>query len=153
MSVPSSESGSLTPSPASECVPPTPEPKGEDTHSPAGEERGSQFGRLEKKRSTLSILWFRGFPWITTLIKKKIKFSSYIGKFRVEQLQSHIWGRASWYIRKCANISPYMRRPLVIYDFATAPPWISLYMKKIRFSFLSVQQEGKRHQKDVAFFI
>jgi hypothetical protein len=25
-----------------------------------------------------------------TLIKKKIKFSSYIGKFRVEQLQSHI---------------------------------------------------------------
>ncbi len=34
--------------------------------------------------------------WISyTLIKKKIKFSSYIGKFRVEQLQSHIWGRAS----------------------------------------------------------
>jgi len=30
-----------------------------------------------------------------TLIKKKIKLSSYIGKFRVEQLQSHIWGRAS----------------------------------------------------------
>jgi hypothetical protein len=25
------------------------------------------------------------------------------------------------YKRKCANISPYMRRPLVIYDFATAP--------------------------------
>ncbi len=23
-------------------------------------------------------------------------------------------------MRKCANISPYMRRPLVIYDFATA---------------------------------
>jgi hypothetical protein len=22
---------------------------------------------------------------------------------------------------KCANIPPYMRRPLVIYDFATAP--------------------------------
>ncbi len=32
---------------------------------------------------------------------------------------------------KCANISPYMRRPLVIYDFATAPFWISLYMRKI----------------------
>jgi hypothetical protein len=28
-----------------------------------------------------------------TLIKKKIKFSSYIRKFRVEQLQSHIRGR------------------------------------------------------------
>ncbi len=27
----------------------------------------------------------------TTLIKKKIKFSSYIRKFRIEQLQSHIW--------------------------------------------------------------
>jgi hypothetical protein len=23
--------------------------------------------------------------------------------------------------KKCANISPYIRRPLVIYDFATAP--------------------------------
>jgi hypothetical protein len=25
------------------------------------------------------------------------------------------------YMRKCANISPYMRRPLVIYDFAPDP--------------------------------
>ena len=31
-----------------------------------------------------------------------------------------------------------MRRPLVIYDFATAPFWISLYMRNIFFSFLSV---------------
>jgi hypothetical protein len=29
---------------------------------------------------------------------------------------------------KCANISPFMRRPLVIYDFATAPFRISLYI-------------------------
>ncbi len=29
----------------------------------------------------------------------------------------------------------YMRRPLVIYDFATAPLWISLYTRKIWFSF------------------
>ncbi len=42
------------------------------------------------------------------------------------------------YMRKCAIISPYMRRPLVIYDFATAPSWISLNMRKIWFSFLSV---------------
>jgi hypothetical protein len=42
-------------------------------------------------------------------------------------------------MRKCANISPYMRRPLVKYDFATALFWISLYyMRKILFSFLSV---------------
>ncbi len=26
-----------------------------------------------------------------------------------------------YYRRKCANIYSYMRRPLVIYDFATAP--------------------------------
>ncbi len=25
------------------------------------------------------------------------------------------------YMRKCANFSPYMRRPLVIYDFAPGP--------------------------------
>ncbi len=31
-----------------------------------------------------------------------------------------------------------MRRPLVIYDFATAPFWISIYLRKILFSFLSV---------------
>ncbi len=78
--------------------------------------------------------------WQSALIKNKIKFSSYIGKFRVEQLQSHIRGRAFLYMRKCENISPYMRRPLVIYDFATAPLWISLYMRKIWFSFLSVRR-------------
>jgi hypothetical protein len=32
----------------------------------------------------------------------------------------------------------YMRRPLVIYDFTTAPIWISLYKRKMLFSFLSV---------------
>jgi hypothetical protein len=40
----------------------------------------------------------------TTLIKKKKTFFSYIRKFRMEPLQSHIWGRASLYMRKCANI-------------------------------------------------
>ncbi len=47
---------------------------------------------------------------------------------------------------KCANISPYMRRPLVIYDFATAPFWISLYLMKIWFSFVSVSDfNSKTH--------
>ncbi len=32
----------------------------------------------------------------------------------------------------------YIRRPLVIYDLATARFWVSLYMRKILFSFLSV---------------
>ncbi len=53
---------------------------------------------------------------LSTLIENKIKFSSYIRK---------------------VNISRYVRRPLllVIYDFATAPLWISLYFRKIWFSF------------------
>jgi hypothetical protein len=38
-------------------------------------------------------------------------------------------------MRKCANISPYMRRMLVIYDFATASFSISLYMRKFSFLF------------------
>ncbi len=46
--------------------------------------------------------------------KRKSNFPHVERKFRVEQLQSHIWGRASLYMRKCANISPYMRRPLVM---------------------------------------
>ncbi len=40
-----------------------------------------------------STCYYSRFVWsgrLTTLIKKKIKFSSYIRKFRVEQLQSHI---------------------------------------------------------------
>ncbi len=73
---------------------------------------------------------------VSTLIKKNIKFSSYIRKFRVEQLQSHIWLTASSYMEKYLRISSYIRKP--IYDFATAPLWISLHMKKKLFSFLSV---------------
>ncbi len=41
-------------------------------------------------------------------------------------------------IQMGAVANSYMRRPLVIYDFATAPFWIFLYMKKKFFSFLSV---------------
>ena len=40
--------------------PPPPNLKWEGTHSPAGEGVvGSQFGRLEKKSSTLSSLWIQ----------------------------------------------------------------------------------------------
>jgi hypothetical protein len=49
-------------------------------------------------------------------------------------------------MRKCANISPYILRPLVIYDFATAPLRIFIYDRKILiFFFISVpaaQKEG-----------
>ncbi len=64
------------------------------------------------------------------LIKKKIKFTSYIWRFRMEQLQSHIWLTASLYMGKYLRISSNIRRPYLIYDFATAPLWISLYMRK-----------------------
>jgi hypothetical protein len=58
-----------------------------------------------------------------TLIKKKVKFSSYIRKFRVEQLESHsymtngllIWGNI------CAFPHICIRKPFLIYAFATAP--------------------------------
>ncbi len=41
---------------------------------------------------------------LSTLIKKKIKFSSYIGKFRVEQLQSHIMRKG---FLKCEEMGKY----------------------------------------------
>ncbi len=42
------------------------------------------------------------------------------------------------FVKNKMKFLPYLRRPLVIYDFATAQFWISLYMRKIWFSFLSV---------------
>ncbi len=38
---------------------------------------------------------FNQCSWCSTPIKKKTKFSSYIGKFRWDRVQSQIWGRAS----------------------------------------------------------
>ncbi len=45
---------------------------------------------------------------LAALIKKKIKFSSYLRKFRVEQLQSHIWLTATSYMGKYLRISSYI---------------------------------------------
>ncbi len=73
-----------------------------------------------------------------TLIKQKIKFASYIRKVRRKRLQSHIWLTASSNMNKYLHISSYIRKPFLVYDFATAPVWISLHMRKIYFSFLSV---------------
>ncbi len=56
----------------------------------------------------------------------------------MEQLQSHICLMASSYKGKYLRISSYIRYPFHKYDFATAPLWISLNMRKILFSFLSV---------------
>jgi hypothetical protein len=57
----------------------------------------------------------------------------------MEQLQSHIWLTASTYmvLKKYLRISSYIRKPFLIYEFATAPFWISLYIRKIWFFFIS----------------
>ncbi len=44
-----------------------------------------------------------------TLIKNKIKFSSYIRKFRRERLPIHIWTTASSNMTKCLHISSYLQ--------------------------------------------
>ncbi len=65
-------------------------------------------------------------------------------KCRSEQLQV-ICGiseqTASSYMTKDLRISSYIRKPYLIYDFATAPFWISLFMRKILSYFLSVCQQ------------
>ncbi len=77
---------------------------------------------------------------LSTLIKKKIKFSAYLRKFRMEQLQSHIWLTTFSYMGKYLQISHIIRKPFLKYDFASAPLWISLYSIwwKFYFIFLSV---------------
>jgi hypothetical protein len=69
----------------------------------------------------------------------------------MEQLQSHIWLTASSYMVKYLRISSYIRTPFLVYDFATAPLWISFYMRKIWFSFLSVHgcMFGEYGRRDV----
>ncbi len=58
----------------------------------------------------------------------------------MEQLQSHIWLTASSYMGKYFRISSCIRKPFLIYHFATAPLWISLYMNKnFIFFFISVR--------------
>jgi hypothetical protein len=47
-------------------------------------------------------------------------------------------------VRAYLRISSYIRKPFLIYDFTTAPLWISLYLK-IWFSFLSVYCKQKDH--------
>ncbi len=93
---------------------------------------------------TISCVEMQGFFYefqailSATLIKKKIKFSSYIRNFRMEQLRIHIWLMAFSYMVKYLRISSYIRKPSLLYDFATAQFGISLYLRKIWFSVLSV---------------
>ncbi len=56
---------------------------------------------------------------------------------------------ASSYTAKYLRIPSYIRKPFLINDFATAPFWISSYMKKTIFSFLSVHLNV--YDENVAF--
>ncbi len=92
----------------------------------------------QQQQETVNIPATTDYTVRDTLIKRKIQLSSYVRKFRMEQLQSHIWLTASSYMGKYLRISSYIRKLFLIYDFATVPLLISLYMRKIWFSFLSV---------------
>ncbi len=106
------------------------------------------FG-ISVSASGLILLGLQVIIHVFTLIKNKIKFFSYIRKFRVEQLQCHIWLTASLSMGKYLRISSYIRKPFLIYDFATASLWISLYMRKIWFSFLSVHHTVEHQQHEL----
>ena len=79
-------------------------------------------------------------PCCSTLIKKKIKLSSYIRKFRMEQLQSHIQLTASSYMVKYLRMSSYIRTPFLVYDFATACSTLNflIYEENLIFFLISV---------------
>jgi hypothetical protein len=55
-------------------------------------------------------------PTLVTLYTDEKEYQIF---FIYKEIQSGAVAKS--YTSKCANISPYMRRPLVIYDFATAP--------------------------------
>ncbi len=74
--------------------------------------------------------------WAAIYTDNKYQISSYIREFRMEQLQRHITNGLLIYGEIFAHF-------LVCY-FATTPLWISLYMRKIWFSFLSVYTVSSR---------
>ncbi len=75
-----------------------------------------------------------------TLIKKKITFSSYIEKFRMEHAvaKSYMTNGLLIYGEIFAHFLLYQEALPHIYDFATAQLYISLYMRIIRFYCLSL---------------
>ncbi len=78
--------------------------------------------------SPCSVLHTALYSMYCTLIKNKIKFSSYIRKFTLDRLQSHIWLTTSSYMVKYLRLFSYIRKPFLICDFATDIIWISLYI-------------------------
>ncbi len=79
----------------------------------------------------------KGHP--AALIKKKIKFSLYIRKFRVKQLQSHIWLTASSYMGKYLLISSYNRKPFPIWHCNCSTLNFLIYEENLIFFFISAK--------------
>ncbi len=78
---------------------------------------------------------------------KKKKKSSYIRKFRRDRLQSHRRPTVSSYKVKYLRFYSYIRKPFLNYmTFQPILSGISLCMRKILFSFLSVQQPAFNRQ-------
>ncbi len=85
--------------------------------------------------------------------KKEDKIFLVYKEIQPDRVQSHIWLTASSYIVKYFRISSYIRKPFLIYDFAHDPIWISLYMRKILFSFLSVCRQVKKYWQSTVSFV
>jgi hypothetical protein len=100
----------------------------------------------------VSVCLFRR-PDVTALIKKEIKFSSYIRKSGRDRLQSHIWLTASSYMVQYFCNSSNIRKPFLVHDFATYPIWNSLFMRKFSFSFLSVGPDPDLHYSISPFLL
>ena len=52
-------------------------------------------------------------------------------------------------MRKCANISPYMRRPLVIYDCNCYILNFHIYEENLIFFFISVEKKKERKKRGI----
>ncbi len=72
----------------------------------------------DNPRSSFSIVFNCWTSFLATLIKRKIKFSSYIRKFRVERLQ------IIWCMRKGFLIFEEMHKYLVIYEESVSHIWL-----------------------------
>ncbi len=89
--------------------------------------------RFHSRRSSMQMR-------LRTHKEKKIKFSSYIMKFRRERLDSHLWLSASLYMVKYLHNSSYIRKP---YDFATISSEFPYMWGKFRFFYQCIRGGGK----------
>jgi hypothetical protein len=74
-------------------------------------------------------------PQVYALIKKKTKFSLYVRKFRWDRVKKSHMRKGFLIYEEMRIFSPYMRRPVVIYDFA---PDFLIYEKNLIFFLISV---------------